>query len=96
MLCYRTSTVVKVFVIFVTVGSGFVDFMKVGYGQLQRKVFVTPNVALTVIKCTVLSTFPRIHQIKLISRSQSWLRCLDMSIPNNIGVHHRSFFASSW
>lgn len=89
MLCYGTSTVVKVFVISVTLGSGLVD------GQLQRRGFVTPNVALIVIKCTVSSTFPRIHRIKLISRSQSWPRCLDMSIPNNVGVHHRSFFASS-
>jgi len=37
VLRYAISGVVKVFVISVTVGNTSVDFMKVRYGQLQRK-----------------------------------------------------------
>lgn len=83
MLLYGTSTPVQECVISVTVGN-FVDFLKAGFGQLQRRVLVTPDVMLTFIKCTV-EYFPRIH----LQNSSLELAALSRhELPEQCWVHH--------
>lgn len=82
MLLYGTSTPVQAYIVSVTVGNAFVDFLKAGFGQLQRRVLVTPDMMLIFIKCTV-EYFPRIHlqnsfvELAALSRreltEQSWV-----------------------
>lgn len=81
MLLYGTSTSVQVCVVSITVGNAFLDFLKAGFGQLQRRVLVTPDVVLISIKC-IVEYFPRftcrIHP-------WSWLHCVDMNSLNSVG-----------
>lgn len=77
-------------VVFVKVGNAFLDFLKAGFGQLQRRVLVTPDVVLIFIKCTV--EFPRIHlqnsslELATLSRHELAEQCW---------VHHPGVCGSS-
>lgn len=60
MLLYETSTPVQAHVVSVAVGNAFGDFLRAGFGQLQRRVLVISDVMLIFVKCTV-EYFPRIQ-----------------------------------